>query len=77
MKENDIMVPLHAEPIPSLFWSDITCKPFENCIKCERYLLEEGTLYLIEKAIKSYVGFDATSTVFEYAMCMDLSLIHI
>jgi hypothetical protein len=71
MKESDSVIPLHAAPIPQIFWSDVTCQPFENCIKCERYLLEEGTLYLIEKAIKSYVGFDAISTVFEYAMCMD------
>ena len=59
------------EPIPKVFWSDLTGKPFEQCIMCERHLLEDGTQYLVEKAIKTYKGRYVKDTVFEYAICMD------
>lgn len=71
MEENDWILPLNVSEIPPIFRSDDTGEPFSNCIKCDRYLLDEGTLYLIEKAFKSYVGFDSRTTIFEYAMCMD------
>lgn len=57
--------------IPSEFYSFETNAPFERCIECERYLLDEGTEYLIEKAVKNYEGYDAKDVVFDYAICMD------
>ncbi len=57
--------------IPSIFYSDKSSKPFGHCILCDRYLLEKGTLYVIEKAIRRYEKFDTTDTIFEYAMCLD------
>jgi hypothetical protein len=56
-------------PVPKEFWSDLTNKPFENCILCETYLLDGEVDYMIEKAIKKYKGTDTTSTLFEHAMC--------
>ena len=38
---------------------------------CGKNLLEEGTHYVIEKAMKNYEGYEFSSTVFEYAMCLD------
>lgn len=60
----------HRE-IPSIFYSDRDSKPFSHCISCEKYLLENGTLYVIEKAIKKYEKFKTTDTIFEYAMCLN------
>lgn len=58
-------------PIPSEFYSFETKAPFERCIECEKYLLDDDTEYLIEKAVKTYEGFDAKDVVFDYAICMD------
>lgn len=63
--------PLDWLPIPSVFYSDLTSDLFENCISCNKYLLNDGTQYLIEKAFKSYKNESITSTIFEYAMCFD------
>ncbi len=60
----------HRE-IPSVFYSDRDDKPFTHCISCDKYLLENGTLYVIEKAIKKYEKFKTTDTIFEYAMCLN------
>jgi hypothetical protein len=57
--------------IPERFYSDGEGAPFEKCVVCGKDLLREGTHYVIEKAIKNYKGTDITSTVYEYAMCMD------
>jgi hypothetical protein len=57
--------------IPEHFYSDGEGAPFEKCVVCGKDLLKEGTRYVIEKAIKNYKGTDVTSTVYEYAMCMD------
>lgn len=57
-------------PVPKMFWSDLTGAPFEKCVMCETYLLEEGTPYVIEKAFKNYKGIKAVTTIFEYAMCV-------
>jgi len=56
--------------IPEVFYSDKSSKPFENCILCDKFLLEKGTLYVIEKAIRRYEKFNTTDTIFEYAMCL-------
>lgn len=60
--------------VPEVFWSDASTGRFENCLVCERYLLEDGTRYLIEKAFRSYRGFESRDTVFEYAMCEECRL---
>jgi len=57
--------------IPEEFYSFETNAPFERCIECEKYLLDEGTEYIIEKAIKTYEGYEAKDVVFDYAICMD------
>lgn len=57
--------------IPEQFFSDSEGKPFEKCVVCGKNLLEEGTPYVIEKAMKNYEGYEFSSTVFEYAMCLD------
>jgi len=57
--------------IPKAFYSYETGKPFEKCIECGKYLLDDDTEYLIEKAIKTYDGYSAIDTVFDYAICMD------
>jgi len=57
--------------IPNQFFSDADGEPFHTCVVCGRNLLEDGTHYVIEKAMKNYEGYDFSSTVFEYAMCMD------
>lgn len=57
--------------IPEIFRSSIDKKPFENCISCDRYLLDEGTTYFIEKSVRNYKDHGVTDTIFEYAMCID------
>ncbi len=57
--------------IPKEFYSFETDQPFERCIECEKYLLDDDTEYIIEKAVKSYEGYSAKDTVFDYAICMD------
>jgi hypothetical protein len=57
-------------PIPEAFHSFATGKPFEQCICCETYLLEDGTPYVIEKGIIQYLGTGVKDVAFEYAMCL-------
>lgn len=47
---------------------------FDHCMVCDKYLLEDGTQYLVEKAIKKYTGTKAFDVVFEYAICMDCAM---
>lgn len=62
---------MQQEPgdIPEIFHSFETKKPFAICINCEREL-DDHTDYVIEKAMRRYPGFEATDTIFDYAMCM-------
>lgn len=57
--------------IPPVFRSDMTGQMFERCLVCERYLLEDGVPYLIEKAYKYRQQFRTREIIFEYAMCLD------
>ncbi|MGB6221482.1 hypothetical protein [Haloferula sp.] len=57
--------PVPFVPIPKVFFSAETGRPFEKCISCRCELGEDGTAYLIEK------GFHRGETAFEYAMCFD------
>lgn len=61
----------HHIEIPDTFYSQASQKMFSHCIECNKYLLEDGVQYLIEKAIKRYPKFESDDTVFEYAICMD------
>jgi hypothetical protein len=56
--------------IPKIFFSDLTGAPINHCIACEKELLIDATPYLIEKALKTYDGYQSFSTVFEYAICL-------
>lgn len=56
---------MQKHPVPELFKSDISEQPIENCVICEKYLLDEGTPYFIEKAFKD------GKVEIEYAMCME------
>lgn len=56
--------------IPKEFHSLSTGGKFEQCIDCDRYLLDEDQEYFIEKAIKKYPGFKAQDVIFEYAICI-------
>ncbi len=58
-------------PIPEKFYSDAEGEPFKQCVVCGKELLTPGTKYVVEKAIKNYKEEGVTSTIFEYAMCMD------
>lgn len=57
--------------IPPEFYSFESNAPFERCIECDKYLLDDETEYLIEKAVKTYDGYEAKDVVFDYAICMD------
>ena len=56
--------------IPKQFYSDATNALFNTCLNCGRYLLDNNTEYVIEKAVKRYKEFDTTDTIFEYAICL-------
>ncbi len=57
--------------IPDRFYSDEDGKPFDHCKICGKYLLDNGTTYFVEKAMKNYEGYDFQTTLFEYAVCLD------
>ncbi len=56
--------------IPGIFHSIESGEPFKNCMNCNCDLLQEDTQYVIEKAIRQYQDYNATDTIFEYAICM-------
>ncbi|WP_421763772.1 hypothetical protein [Ekhidna sp.] len=62
---------MNENHIPKEFYSFETDAPFERCIECEKYLLDNETEYIIEKAVKNYEGYSAKDVVFDYAICMD------
>ena len=59
------------ERVPPIFQSTESGQPFDRCAACDKYLLDDDSQYVIEKAFRSYRGFDARETVFEYALCVD------
>lgn len=67
--EKDMQSDQYKIDIPERFYSDAEGHPFENCQVCGKYLLDEGTSYVIEKAFKTYEGYDFNTTLFEYAIC--------
>jgi hypothetical protein len=65
-----VLVLMNEQRIPEDFYSFETNLPFERCIECDKYLLDDGTEYIIEKAIKNYEGYKAKDVIFDYAICM-------
>ena len=61
---------IQTTAIPKEFYSATTHKPFDSCIACGVNVLDGSTVYLIEKAMKSYPGYQAKDTIFDYAICM-------
>ena len=55
-------------PVPKEFWSFAEERPFDACSVCHKGLLEDGSLYLIEKAFKK------REVIFEYAICIECHL---
>lgn len=62
---------MQDQNIPKEFFSFETEAPFERCIECDKYLLDDETEYLVEKAIKNYEGYKAKDVIFDFAICMD------
>lgn len=60
--------------VPETLHSYSEKAPFSNCMVCNKHLLEDGTQYLIEKAIRKYTGTKAFDVVFEYAICMECAM---
>jgi hypothetical protein len=60
--------------IPKIFFSSDTGKPFSNCLMCGKFLLQNGTSYMIEKAIKQHPEMNVTETIFDYALCTDCAV---
>lgn len=60
----------NIQPIPKLFYNDLTGAPMDHCISCEQNLLDTNIPYFIEKALKLNQGYKMYSTLFEYAMCL-------
>ena len=60
--------------IPKIFRSSDTGKLFEHCMICDRFLLNEGTPYMIEKAVKQYPELKVKEVIFEYAICFNCAL---
>ncbi|MCP4438926.1 MAG: hypothetical protein GY810_08270 [Aureispira sp.] len=57
--------------LDELFYSEDTEAPFSNCSLCDKYLLEEGVRYMIEKAVKYNKHYNVKETIFEHAICTD------
>lgn len=51
--------------IPKIFKTYVSEEYFQNCISCNKFLLNDDSQYVIEKAIKN------DHIEFEYAMCID------
>jgi len=64
-------LPYATVDIPETFYNDLTAAPHDQCLICERNLLEPGVMYTIEKAIRRHSEFDLTDTITEAAVCMD------
>jgi len=56
--------------LPKLFISEETGRPFDACLVCGKYLLQEGTPYVIEKSYRNLEEFDSSELLFEYAICL-------
>ena len=56
--------------MPESLYSDLTGKPMQNCVNCDRNIIETGELYVLEKAFRYYPEYGFHNTIFEYIMCL-------
>ena len=56
--------------IPKVFRSSETNKPFDTCMVCNKYLLDDGTQYMIEKSVRQHSAVGVSEIIFEYALCL-------
>lgn len=61
-------------PIPKELHSSDNGKMFDHCLVCDKFLLEDGTPYMIEKAVRQIPEMKVTEVIFEYAMCMTCAM---
>lgn len=62
-----------SQSIPPLFFSFESDEPFHKCLECEREL-DDTCDYVIEKAVRTYTGFEAKDIIFDYALCMQCAV---
>lgn len=62
-----------AQSIPPLFFSFDSNDMFKKCIECERDL-DETCDYVIEKAVRTYPGYEAKDIIFDYALCLNCAM---
>lgn len=60
--------------IPLALCSSETGAPFDHCMMCDKYLLDDDTQYFIEKSIRQFPDLQAKETIFEYAICLQCSV---
>ncbi len=71
MSDREFNIFKNFEPIPKVFYSEESEAPIEHCTFCNKYLLEDGVQYLVEKAFKNYKDKDVRDVIFEYAICLE------
>lgn len=59
--------------IPQILYSADTGSPLERCMICDKFLLDEGTPYFIEKSVRQWPGM-RPEVIFEYAVCLHCSI---
>lgn len=61
-------------PIPQDFYSFESKAPFTHCLQCNKSLLENDTIYFVEKAIRNYPDMGVQDVIFDYAICADCGM---
>ena len=70
MEEKDEKQENRLIAIPEIFYSDLTGKMMENCVTCDKNLVDSFEPYVIGKAFRYYPEYDISNTIFEYVMCL-------
>lgn len=63
MSDDDKEIISSFTSIPDFFYSFETGNPFSHCIDCEKYLLEDGTVYGVQKVYRG------SEVILEFAHC--------
>ena len=71
---SDLNTTKHYIKIPKAFRSSDHDKPFDHCMVCNKFLLEDGTPYMIEKAMRQHLEMKVKEVIFEYALCVDCAI---